>query len=43
MKQKILAVLMIIAVLLCFMPTMAFADQTPVTEIELWFKRRRMT
>lgn len=34
MKQKILAVLMIIAVLLCFMPTMAFADQTPVTEIE---------
>ena len=26
MKQKILAVLMIIAVLLCFMPTMAFAD-----------------
>lgn len=34
MKQKILAVLMIIAVLLCFMPTMAFADQTPATEIE---------
>ena len=33
MKQKILAVLMIIAVLLCFMPTMAFADQTPATEI----------
>ena len=34
MKQKILAVLMIIAVLLCFMPTMAFADQTPATDIE---------
>ncbi len=29
MKQKILAVLMIIAVLLCFMPTMAFADGEP--------------
>ena len=31
MKQKILAVLMIIAVLLCFMPTMAFADGKPDT------------
>ncbi len=31
MKQKILAMLMIIAVLLCFMPTMAFADAKPDT------------
>lgn len=34
MKQKILAVLMIIAVLLCFMPTMVFAGQPPATDIE---------
>ena len=34
MKQKISAVLMIIAVLLCFMPTMTFANQTSTTESE---------
>lgn len=39
MKQKILAVLMIIAVLLCFMPTMAFAGgETSASQIGQYYE-----